>query len=119
MRGIFENVTKVTAASSATNLGSKHSVTAILDQFDGVASFWLIKTWPTAVRIKFGLALEELGAATAARKGANSVFFKKFARVSAFGTGLAKHVIFELGEFGLPLLVALLYWIVHVAPFVA
>ncbi len=47
------------------------------------------------------------------------MFFKKFARVSAFGTGLAKHVVFEFGEFGLPLLVALLYWIVHVAPFVA
>lgn len=47
------------------------------------------------------------------------MFFEKLAGVGALRARLAQHVIFKLGELGLPLLVGLLYSIVHFVPFVA
>ncbi|MEY4019728.1 MAG: hypothetical protein RLZZ590_1028 [Actinomycetota bacterium] len=119
LRGIFENVAKVAAAGSTANLGSQHAMASVFDQFDGIAGLWLIETWPAAVRFKFCLAFEKFGTAASARKCAKSVFFEKLAGICPLGTSLAQHVILELSKFGLPLFFGLLYWIVHIVPFVA
>jgi hypothetical protein len=102
-------VAEVAAAGGATNLGANHSVRAIFNQLDGIASLWLVKTWPTAVRIKLGCALEQLRAATAAREGSDSGFFEQLAGTGALGSTFAKNVIFKLAKFSAPFVVTLVY----------
>jgi hypothetical protein len=71
-------------------------VAAVFNQFDGIPGFWFIEARPTAVRIKFCLALEEFCTATFAREGAYATFFQELTGVSAFGSGFTKHVILKL-----------------------
>jgi hypothetical protein len=106
-------MTQVAAAFSANHFGSNHSVRAIFDQLDRVIFLRLIKTWPTAVSVELGFALEEFGSAAFARERSEPVLVEQFACVSTLGALFAQNVKLELGKFFTPLLVCFVYFEAH------
>ena len=57
------------------------------------------------MRVKLGLASEQLGPATSATKNTHALFVEQGTGVGALGSGLAQHVILKFAKFAAPLVV--------------
>jgi hypothetical protein len=64
---------QVRAAGSASNFSAHCSKTSVFQKLNRILGFWLIKAWPTTVRLKLGGTSKKLCLTTATAKDSGAV----------------------------------------------
>jgi len=89
---VGEDVPEMRAAGRTAHLGAPHAEAAVLDELDRLGADGLVEARPAAARVELRAALEQLGAAGAARVHAGALLVEELTRPGALGRRLAHEV---------------------------